>query len=296
MLATLKQLIMPVMDTINKTHDSTSPAALSSECGRNLQKTKNMPQESFPMDPSRRRVVLVLNKHDIDKCRYEPGAALALANPETYVLQFPITESGCSHTAIQRIVGSGLASPGSVLVQSPFDRDYYENATLAPQRFALAKHLRFSELCMLLGAKEVSVEQIVLRKCSGKTTFDVSAERTGGKARLTVENEDFSQFRSSMHLQDEFQGGRPNIEAAESLLEQAGLGSDNNMRSLVQMRRDESNQLMKRRLVLNLSSEAQSNLNVVGRLKIPAFVQLSAEYDRVIKEQHEYALTVLVRF
>ena len=53
---------------------------------------------------------------------------------------------------------------------------------------------------------------------------------------------------------------------------------------------------MTRKLVLSLSSEAKSNLNVVGRLKVPAFVKLSAEYDRVVREQYDYTLTVLVRF
>jgi hypothetical protein len=38
------------------------------------------------------------------------------------------------------------------------------------------------------------------------------------------------------------------------------------------------------------------NLNVVGRLKVPAFVKLSAEYDRVVKEQQDYTLTVVVKF
>jgi len=48
--------------------------------------------------------------------------------------------------------------------------------------------------------------------------------------------------------------------------------------------------------MISLSSEAKSNLNVVGRLKIPAFVKLSADYDRVVKEQQDYTLTVVVRF
>jgi hypothetical protein len=31
-------------------------------------------------------------------------------------------------------------------------------------------------------------------------------------------------------------------------------------------------------------------------LKVPAFVKLSAEYDRLVKEQQDYTLTVVVKF
>ena len=40
-----------------------------------------------------------------------------------------------------------------MLVQSPYDPDTYEDASLAPQRFALAKLMYFSMLCMHLGAE-----------------------------------------------------------------------------------------------------------------------------------------------
>ena len=99
-----------------------------------------------------------------------------------------------------------------------------------------------------------------------------------------------------MNLRDEFEGGPADVGAAERLLRRTGLLADPNMRTLIEMRRDGGNQLKARTLVLNLSSEAKSSLNVVGRIKVPAFVKLSAEYERVVKEQHDYTLTVTVRF
>lgn len=68
------------------------------------------------------------------------------------------------------------------------------------------------------------------------------------------------------------------------------------MKALVNMRREGPNQLMTRKLVLSLSSEAKSDLNVVGRLKILGFLKLAAEYDRVVREQYNYTITALVRF
>jgi hypothetical protein len=251
---------------------------------------------SFPPDPSGRKAILVLQQHDIEKCAYEPGAAQTLLDEEAYVLPFPVRVPSDPPAALQNLLSSGLTRPGTVLVLSPYDPDSYEEASLAPQRFALAKHMYFSTLCMHLGAREVSVEQIDLRTRTGKTTLDVRGERLGGSAQLTVESEELEKFRAHMHLRDEFAGGPADLSAAERLLRSTGLWSDANMRTLFEMRRDGSNQLMSRKMALSLSSEAKSNLNVAGRLKIPAFVKLSAEYDRVLREQYDYTLTVQVRF
>lgn len=255
-----------------------------------------MATHSFPDDPSRRKVVLVLQKHEIERCAYERGAGLALRDEEACVLQFPVELGGQSSLALQNIVDAGLARPGSILVQNPYDADAYAEATVALQRFALAKHMYFSTFCMHLGAKEVVVEQVELRTRSGRSTLDAKGERLGVSAQVSVETEELEKFRAQMHLRDEFDGGPPDVMLAERLLRRTGLLADPNLRTLIEMRRDGANQLKARKLVLSLSSEARSNLNVVGRLKVPAFVKLTAEYSRVVKEEQDYTLTVVVKF
>jgi hypothetical protein len=255
-----------------------------------------MTTDSFPNDPSRRRAVLVLQDHDIDRCKYEPGESRKLLDEEAYVLPFPLRMQGEIPVALQNIVSARLARPGNMLVQSPYDDDSYEEASLAPQRFALAKHMYFSTLCMHLGAKEVVVEQIDLSTRSGKSTLNVTGSRLGASAQASVTAEELEKFRAQMHLRDEFEGGPADVSAAEDLLRRTGLGLDQNMSTLVDLRRGSSNLLKTRKIVLSLSNEAKSNLNVVGRLSVPQFVTLSAEYDRVVKEKQEYTLTVEVRF
>jgi len=251
---------------------------------------------SFPNDPDGRKAILVLHQHDIERCAYEPGAAKSLLDEEACVLQFPVRPQGEVSQALRNIIDAGLARPGSMLVQSPFDADSYEEASVAPQRFALEKHMCFSILCKHLGAKEVSVEQIELRTRAGKTSVDAKGQRLGGSAHLSTDTEEVDRFRAQMNLRDEFAGGPPDIAAAERLLRRTGLLADPNMRTLLEMRRDGTNQLLTRKLILSLSNEAKSNLNVAGRLKVPTFVTLSVEYDQVIKEQHDYILTVEVKF
>lgn len=93
---------------------------------------EKMTTGSFPIDPGRRKAVLVLQQYDLEKCTYEPGAAQALLDDEAFVLQFPICSEGNAPAALQNICDSGLARPGCVLVQSPYDPDTYEDASLAP--------------------------------------------------------------------------------------------------------------------------------------------------------------------
>lgn len=271
-------------------------AAESPPTTRADQKIQVMTTGTFPDDPARRKAVLVLQQHDIEKCAYEPGAAQALLDEEAYVLQFPLRAQSELSPALRNIVDAGLARPGHMLVQNPYDVDAYEEAAHSPQRFALTKHMYFSTLCMHLGAKEVVVEQIDLRTRSGKSTLDIKGERPAGSAQVTVEREELEKLRAQMHLRDEFEGGPPNIAAAERLLRRTGLVADPNMRTLLEMRREGGNQLKMRKLVLSLSTEARSNLNVVARLKVPSFVKLSAEYDRVLNEHHDFTLTVTVKF
>ncbi len=73
----------------------------------------------------------------------------------------------------------------------------------------------FSTLCMHLGAKEVSVEQIDLRTRTGRSTLDIKGERLQASARLTVESEELEALRAQMNLRDEFVGGPADVVAAD---------------------------------------------------------------------------------
>jgi hypothetical protein len=249
----------------------------------------------LPSDPASRRVILILREHDLERCSYE-GATQFLFNEEVCVLRFPVRPQDKVSAALQNILDADLACANYVLIQSPYDPDVYEDAALAPQRFALAKHMYFSTFCKHLGAKEVCVEQVTLQTGNRKWTLDASGNRLGILAKLKPTSEELEKFRAQMTLRDEFAGGPPDIATAERLLRQRRLLPDPNMQTLLEIRRDGTNQLVTRKLDLSLSSEAQKNLNVAGRLKIPAFMTLSAEYDRAVHEQYDYTLTVLVRF
>lgn len=251
---------------------------------------------SFPSDPGSRRAILVLHRHEVERCQYEPGAEQILVDDETYVLPLPLRVGEDSPAALRNLSDAGLLRPGVMLAQSPFDVDAYEEAHLAPQRFAVAKHMYFSVLCRHLGATEVSVEQIALNTSKGEQSLELKGSRLGAQAAVKGKSEELAKVLSQMNLHDEFTGGPPDVTAAERLLRRTGLMGDPNMRSLIEMRRDGANQIKSRRVKLSLSSETLSTLSVAGRVDVPKFVKCSADYKRVVQEQHDYQLTVLVKF
>ena len=249
---------------------------------------------TWPNEPHHRKTVLVLNQQDIDALRYEEGGADLLLNEEMYILPSSLEES---NPIVQDLIDSGLVQPGAVLIQSPFDKNRYENSKQAVERFALDKHLHFSTLCMNLGAREVTVEQIERKNTEDKKTFSLQADLSmKGSGDIKIEDEELASFCGKLTLQDKFQGGSPDVPAAEKHLRQTGLLGDADMRSLIDLRRNPNNLLTSRELRLNMTSEVKRNFNVLANLNIPAYLSLEAGYDRHVREQTEFNLTVKVDF
>lgn len=252
-----------------------------------------MDQRLFPLEPAKRKVILVLSKIDIQRCYFVPNAGRILLNNEMFVLQAPVHDRNVR--ALSNIMDSGLANPGTMLIQNPYDTDLYEEASIASERFAIAKHMIFSTFCMYLGAKEVSVAQIEINTVNGRTVFEASGNRLLNEGKVKIDDEKLKEIRKQIQLRDEFVGGEADTPSAEKLLRDRGLLADFNMRSLLTMRTG-PNPIKTRTLNLNLSSEAKGNLTIAGKIQAPTFINLSADYSRILSEQYSYNLKLDVRF
>lgn len=249
---------------------------------------------SFPQEPSERKVIFVMAQEDIDRC-YKEGAS-GLLDSEVHVLRFPLQEESSPPLALKRIINARLARPGNLLVQSPYDSDLYEELSLAPERFAQAKLLYFTRFCQHLGAKTVNVEQVAVKTTKGTVKIDGKGDYAASTGQVTMDWQDYERIRSTMLMEHEFPGGEPDCCLAEQLLHQRGLSTDSSMQELLEMRRAPENRLRRQKLALGLSNEAKSNFSIVGRLKVPNFIQLTGKYEKEIHEQGEFLLTVVVDF
>jgi hypothetical protein len=90
---------------------------------------------------------------------------------------------------------------------------------------------------MYLGAREVNIDQIEIRKISGKVTLDLKGGIPKLSGNLSAKSEEIDAFRSQLTLRDTFTGGQADLHAAEELLRRIGLFGDANLRTLLDMRR-----------------------------------------------------------
>jgi hypothetical protein len=251
---------------------------------------------AFPLNPDNRRAIIVLQEHEIEKCAYEKGSGGILVDSEAYVLPFPVSDRPNMPMALQNILNKNQARPGTMLIQSPFDLDVYEEVSAATQQFALAKHMYFTILCQHLGAREVIVDQDAIKISIAEHTIKVKGDKNGCTAEAEIIKKEREKFSAKLKLHNKFTGGSPNLEKAEQLLREKKLFADSSMKSLIEMRRYGANQITSQEIVLSLSSEANNNLKVVGKLKVPGFIKLSASYESLLNNLYEYTLTVKVEF
>ena len=249
---------------------------------------------TWPNEPHRRKTVLVLNQQDIDALHFEEGGADLLLNEEVYILPSSLQES---NPAVQDLIDSGLVRPGAILIQNPFDMNMYENLVQAVERFALEKYMHFSKLCMYLGAREVTVDQIEYKNTKGTEIYRFEGSvLMKGSGDGEVKNEEVVSLSNRLTLKNTFTGGKPDVGAARELLKQTGLSGDVNMRSLIDLRRNPNNLLTSQEIKMNVTREVKRNFNVLANLNIPAYLSAKADHDRHVSEQTEFTLTIKVDF
>ncbi len=255
-----------------------------------------MTDNKWPDEPSRRKIVLVLNQDDIEALRYEDGGDELLINEEIHILS---SHPSLPDPAVQALIDQNLMTSGGVLIQNPFDKSLYYRESEAMEQIALAKLLHFSTLCGHLGAREVKVERIRLKREDHKENFSVEGGipmAASGKSDL--EREDMNSFAHRLSLTHEFDGGEPNIQAATEFLQRTGLSSETIMQDMLN-KAQIHNKSRSATFNLNLTTEGHQNLKVLVNLDLKATklpISLETSYDRKKHEQTEYDLTIAVKF
>jgi hypothetical protein len=250
----------------------------------------------FPREPEFRRAILVMREDEVHRCLMESEAARVLIGSETFVLQVPAGQPEHEHPILQRIVQSGLARPGTILLQSPYDFDSYVDAADAAQQFPVEKWFHLSTLCGYLGARKVEVKETNVHSRSKNSSTKGEIGYAAAGVELGKKNGEIEEMRARLSLCDEYAGGPADIAAAENFLSKVHLANDLKMRSLIDSRRNSSNRMLSRELIINMSAETNTTLDVVGKIEFPAFLKSFCEYSRATRTGYEYVLTVLIQF
>lgn len=249
----------------------------------------------IPINPENRKTILVLKKVDVERCKYEDNASDLLLDDEVYVLSFPIEESTNKPLFLQNIKENQLITPGTLLIQNPFDPESYQELSKAAESFALEKHLHFSNLCKLLGAKKVCVKETNIKIKNEKMRLDLNGKYKITDVQAECENERLDRLRSSLCMVDEFHGGSPDIGSAENFLRTKGLIHDPAMKNLLELRQGD-NYLKARTLTVDLFKEAQHNFKAAGKIDIPIFLNFSTDYLKELDTQYSFSVEINIQF
>lgn len=267
--------------------------------GRRSDEVSKVLGKDFPLQHSARRVIVILAENDLQTCQYDlpPEERKFLYDPESFVLIYPTLAAGLECKAMQNIIDADLVRPGTVLVQSPYDRDAYVDLAQAADQFAVEKIRHFSRLCQYLGARDVTVEQVEISKDSMSHVYSMKAKAAAWGADGKVENQEESRLARKFTINTVFRGGKPDTEAAERYLRSKQLWGDVVMRSLVEQCADENNRMLEQSVTISLSSESKKTLGVVAKLKLPArSLGVDASYLKIAESSEEYSLTLSVKF
>ena len=244
------------------------------------------------VQPKNRKAILVISTDALDRLEYDPEGNELLLSEQIYLLESSyVTTSDLE----EKLESGGLLEDGNLLIQSPYDNSEYVILDKAASTFALTKYLHFTTLCGLLGAKEVTVEQVEVKTLTGKQIFKGSIDSLYADGSIEAVNKTFEEIRNNIKLKSKFGGGDPSLEEAEAHLRQYQLLNDISMKSLIDQRRG-SNPIKSRELTLSLSEESKRNLQVVGDMKVPVYANLQAQIEKVSKEVYEFSLMIKVEF
>lgn len=244
------------------------------------------------MDLMQKKVLLVLNKIDIERLAYEPGGPDILLNDEVLTIDYNTEES---YPLLDNLRSRNLLNKGAILIQSPYDPNSYAAADIAIQDFAHEKHFVFTYFCSLLGAKEVQTEQLDIETEEASTSASVEGKLLKAKPNVKIDKNSYEQLTKRLSVHDKYNGGDPDLTAAEKLLREKRLLGDSNMMSLLNIRRS-SNKIISRIVNLSLTDESQTNLRIAASMKIPVFLSINASHQKAIKKRIEYNLRLKVAF
>jgi hypothetical protein len=174
------------------------------------------------------------------------------------------------------------------------------------------KQLLYSEVCRLLGARNVFLSNIS-HKTQGrsygfnlgvKMLEDSVVEKVASlllgdvRNELSVDRRELVSLLSQIVVYDVYSGGEPHGDPAQALIDANNLSTDVQFTSLIRARSKKSSEslLTARRYKLDVFSESRSQYRVAAALGVPKFIQVAATYEASLASVSEYILTLGVEF
>ena len=172
-------------------------------------------------------------------------------------------------------------------------------------QFAREKLRYVSQLCQLLGARKVSVSEVVEHERSEE--LEVSGELGisvgvygSGKVESKYDSSSSVIEALSRSLADEFEGGIPDISEAQGLLIRTGLMGDPDLRGLLELCNSRQNAIKSSRVEVNLFREVNRNVEVLSSVNLDVLstvcVSVEMDWKRNVRALSRYKFRLEVDF
>lgn len=256
---------------------------------------------SLPGEPEKRRVILVLSESgfkNLDQESYtEPSIRRIIANDQISLLNIDalMKEDIKNNPLINKLKGSKLLNPGSMLIQSPYDSSIYANSDVASYKFAQEKCVLFAELCGYLAAKKVSATNLEIKntETQNQIKLDINSPYVDGGGQ--AETRAWKEMKKRVDINETYPRQDPNLEAAEAFIQQFQFLSDPYINSLFR-RRKSGIIINTSRYNLSITEESKQNLDLAFSLNIPSQVGFKVDFQKIEKEYFEFSVEYKVEF
>lgn len=201
---------------------------------------------------------------------------------------------------VELFVGSSLES-GMVLLKDPYSEKRYVEISKAEQEFYLSKRNAFSEICSLLGAKEISynqkLEEVKERSidCLGNLSYgkvDADLKYHKNTTQANTSEFDTKDFFGDSQLTEE------TYKEAEERAKRYGLLKESDVLFLLKKRHpEEKNKLMERTIRIELAREFNDLTDIAFKLNVLEGVfSLSTEFEEIVKMRKKVVMEYKVKF
>ncbi|MDO9018014.1 MAG: hypothetical protein Q8S73_40110 [Deltaproteobacteria bacterium] len=238
-----------------------------------------MTSEILPLDPNRRRALVVVSPPVWRRLDDEPEARALRRSTEIAVVP-----DAHSSRSFGLAVPGGVLLPGRVYLQSPFRSDRYVEAGDAENTFAMERQRLYVGLCQLLGARKVEVLRVERVKSSHDQTVAVKGAYRGVGVTASAASGVEQDLQRQLMDQALFAGGLPNLGEAVRFLEANGLASDPDFGQLLELR-ESPNPLTSLERDYSVTTSSRSILKLAAGLKIPALFGVDVSYQSSLREQ-----------
>lgn len=188
-----------------------------------------------------------------------------------------------------------LLEPGVILIQSPMDANTYHPLEEAAVTFALDKLLLYDRVAGLLGATKFSVEELQVVSEDGTLTIRGGVEAAVGEVKGDFDKGQTKKFQSFMEVGSTNRGGDPDIDAAQTIADSAGLASDPALKHLIGVVRD-GGRKKTQSIRLNLTHEAKRNLSLGATLGSRFGISGSTQFEGGRENLRDIQIVLAVEF